>query len=132
MSRGDGECIEYTGSLNCGYGMRWYRGKQRRAHRISYEMARGPDGLVIDHLCRNRACLRPGHLEAVTQRENILRGTAPPARYAAATSCGAGHPFTPENTIHRTRAAGGRDCRTCQRDRDARYRARRKGVSNGA
>lgn len=128
---GGDECIEFPGARVNGYGVCYYQGRQQRAHRISYEMAVGPipDGLVIDHLCRNRACIRPGHLEAVTQRENILRGTAPSAAYAVATHCKSGHQLSGDNLILRSsRKSGGRECRACKRGADARYRAKRKGA----
>ena len=130
---GGSECIEFPGARINGYGVRYYQGRQQRAHRISYEMAVGPipDGVVIDHLCRNRACIRPGHLEAVTQRENILRGAAPSAAYAVATHCKSGHPLSGDNLILRSsRKSGGRECQACKREADAWHRAKRKGVLN--
>lgn len=89
------------------------------AHRWSYEYFRGPipDLLVIDHLCRNRKCVNPDHLEAVTQQVNLLRGTGVAAIHAAKTHCKNGHEFTPENTTHRADHPGARRCRTCARPR---------------
>lgn len=84
------------------------------AHRFSYELAFGPipDGLVIDHLCGQRACVRPEHLEAVTALENIRR--AKPS--VVLNICKRGHEFTPENT--RVTKVGYRQCRTCGRMRN--------------
>lgn len=90
------------------------------AHRMAYELTRGPilEGLVIDHLCRNKACVNPAHLEAVSQRVNVRRGLL-----GSRTACINGHEYTPENTfIERN---GKRRCRTCQRATDRRRRARR-------
>jgi hypothetical protein len=95
-------------------------------HRVTYRAFMGPipDGMEIDHLCRNPPCCNPDHLEAVTHRENILRSTSPLAAHARKTHCIRGHEFTPENTVTRTRPGGtGRDCRACSR---ARGRARRR------
>lgn len=85
------------------------------AHRYGYEQLVGPipDGLVLDHLCRNRGCVNPDHLQPVTQQENTLRGFGPAAMLAARTHCDKGHEFTPENTT--PRANGGRLCRQCER-----------------
>lgn len=90
------------------------------AHRFSYEFHGNkiPERFDVDHLCRNPGCLRPDHLEAVTHRENMLRGDTFAARQAAQTECINGHEYTPENTY---RWRGKRKCRECSRINDRRY-----------
>ena len=75
-----------------GYGLFWLGGKYRLAHRVSYELFVGPipEDLVIDHTCRNPACIEPTHLEPVTQAENVRRGLL---RSRAKTHCPKGHPY---------------------------------------
>lgn len=77
------------------YGVFWKDGRAQMAHRVAYEFARGPipDGLTVDHLCGNPSCVNPAHLEAVSLRENILRGTGPSAHNAVKATCKRGHPF---------------------------------------
>ena len=92
--------------------------KDLYAHRVAYELVCGPipEGMQLDHLCRKRDCVNPGHLEPVTQRENILRGIGIPAVNAKKTFCVHGHPYTPENTFYwrgKNRRFWGRHCRIC-------------------
>ncbi len=87
-------------------------------HRHVYEDSFGPipKGLTIDHLCRNRACVRLNHLEMVTLRENILRGTGASARNARKTHCRKGHPYIGDN-VYRNPHRLERRCRECERVR---------------
>ena len=107
-------CWLWTGHLNNkGYGKfsEDWRIKVY-AHRWAYQRFVGPipDGLQIDHLCRNRACVNPAHLEAVTPRVNQRRS---PLCRAHKTHCVNGHPFDEVNTY--VRSDGSRQCRTCRR-----------------
>lgn len=98
------------------------------AHRWAYETLVGaiPDGLQLDHLCRNPRCVNPVHLEPVTHRENILRGVGPTAINARKTHCPAGHQLTPETLTQGDFRRGIRKCRICARRAESRYRKRRR------
>lgn len=117
-------CWLWTGALtDTGYAVLSRlkkHGKSVLVHRWVYEQLIGaiPDGLQIDHLCRTPPCMNPLHMEPVTMKENILRGTSPAAQRARWTHCIRGHRFTIENT--RIDSDGHRLCRTCinQRARD--------------
>ncbi len=94
------ECWLFTGPVGDGYGRIWVNGQRKYAHVAAYEQIHGhvPEGLVIDHLCRNRSCVNPAHLEPVTNRENVLRGNGITAVNARKTHCVHGHPFDDVNT----------------------------------
>ena len=116
-------CINWTGALSRdGYGLIKEGGRGSTnlgTHRLAYEIANGavPAGLVLDHLCRNRRCCNPEHMEIVTRRENTLRGESPAARHAKQTQCKRDHAFTPDNTY--VTPNGRRNCRACRRLKDA-------------
>lgn len=113
-------CWLWIGATSpAGYGRLNINRVSEYAHRLSYMWLIGsiPDDRVLDHLCRTPACVNPFHLEAVPERENILRGESPPAMHSRKTHCVRGHQFTPENTYIR-QDNGGRMCRTCRRLRN--------------
>lgn len=123
------------------FGVKDSRWRMVPAHRFSYELFVGPipEGLHLDHLCRNRVCVRPNHLEPVTCKENIHRGIG----HGHETHCPKGHPYDEANTYWRTDGRHGRHCRRCSYEmvtrrlavdrvainarRRARYNARKRG-----
>lgn len=117
-----GDCwIVTSAPNNSGYGRTWKNGRRILAHRWAYEFIVGPipDGLTIDHLCRNRRCVRPEHLEPVPKAVNTLRGEALSAQNARKLTCPRGHPY---DAIR----MGQRCCKRCQAAAAARYVARKK------
>jgi hypothetical protein len=129
-----GECWEWTASRSDGgYGTFFCRhlpggtARPAHAHRIAYELSVGPvpNALTLDHLCRNRGCVNPAHLEPVTRGENVLRGIGIFAENKRKTHCPLGHEYTPENTAP---SGNGRRCRTCKNARDNRAYQRRRGT----
>lgn len=109
-----------------GYGKMSAEGKRHEGvHRVAYELWVGPipAGLQIDHLCRNRACINPLHLEVVTIRENVLRGDGTSARNARKTHCLHGHPLSGDNLY--VYSNGSRSCRVCMARRDRERRGKR-------
>lgn len=115
------ECWVWDGYVGeNGYGRVYIPPRTPITHRVAYTLLVGPipTGLTIDHLCRNRACINPAHMEPVTQKVNTLRGIGPTAKNTRKTHCIYGHPFSGGNLILVTPIATGslrRICRACQR-----------------
>ncbi|WP_374725912.1 HNH endonuclease signature motif containing protein [Paraburkholderia phenoliruptrix] len=115
------QCWNWNGRIaKNGYGVQRVGRSCQAAHRYVFILIKGeiPAGLELDHLCRNRACVNPEHMEPVTHMENMLRSPVYQSRIQAMT-CSKGHPLDGV----RTRNGGGRYCRTCVRDSKRRQRA---------
>lgn len=118
-----GDCVIWTGSVSHGYGHLWANGRVVAAHRFAYESEYGPipAHLELDHLCRNRICVNPAHLEAVPHQVNIIRAKT------VITHCPRGHWYDVTNTRFRATQLGvERVCRKCNQifKRESRQRAR--------
>lgn len=122
-------CWNWTASLRKGYGRFSIKGESVAAHRYSYELLVGkiPKGLHLDHLCRNRRCVNPAHLEPVTLQENLRRGegNASATKVSAYNrrnkmTCRHGHLYDSMNTYHRP--DGGRDCKQCRSNRSLKFK----------
>lgn len=116
-----GPCWIWTAASALGYGQIRISGKIVLAHRWSYEATYGPipAGKQLDHLCREPSCVNPSHLEAVSPRVNVARGTSPAARHAIATHCPKRHEYSEANTY--VSKNGKRFCRQCSREQSAKY-----------
>ena len=126
-------CIEWTAGTHRGYGAFLWKGTMRNAHRWAYEAHVGPiqAGLELDHLCRNRLCVNPVHLEAVTGRENVSRSPLHTRHQRIKTHCPYGHPYSGENLVVCAGTRYGvpainRQCRTCKNASKQRSRQQKK------
>lgn len=120
------DCWNWKGTLLNGvgtYGRFHHKGQYIYAHRLSYELSKGeiPEGLSIDHLCRNRQCVNPNHLETVTHKENMLRGYGVGGKGARQTHCKNGHPLSGDNLLILNKDKGWRRCRTCLKVYNKKY-----------
>jgi len=122
-----GRCWVWTASVGSrGYGLFGIAGdKTYLAHRYAYERARGPikAPLQIDHLCRNRLCVRPTHLELVTPRENVMRGNTRAAENSRKTHCPLGHAYAGANLAFNSTGKQ-RVCRLCRAAKTKEWRQR--------
>jgi len=109
-----------------GYSKTRLAGKDALAHRFTYQRLVGPipKGMQLDHLCRNRACCNPAHLEPVTPKENAARGLK-----AKRTHCPQGHPLTPDNLVGYALRKGYQDCRKCRNDRQTAKRMEKRNAN---
>lgn len=125
-----GDCWFWTGSTNGrGYGAFKLNGRPIRVHRWAYQQIIGPipEGMQLDHLCRNRLCVNPAHMEPVTNRENSLRGVGPTAVNAKRTHCVNGHPLSGEN-LRLAPNGRWRVCRRCEKEKERRRLNAKRGT----
>jgi hypothetical protein len=126
-------CWHWQGSkMHNGYGQMGVGGRLYAAHRYIYEQTNNisvPKHLDLDHLCRNRGCVNPEHLEPVTRSENLKRGMKRGERQREKTHCPKGHPYDEANTYHHP--SGKRCCRTCGREWQSALRIKAKESNNG-
>jgi len=129
--RGDDECWEWKAAKSKGYGR--IGGKNNtyiEAHRLAYMLVKGdiPKGYDLDHLCKNHGCVNPNHLEAVTHKENLLRGNGWAGVNAQKTHCPRGHEYDKvcKNVTYLMRR-----CSICHKEADRKYRARLKQIIKG-
>lgn len=112
-------CWLWMAGRSGNYGCLSWLGKRAWAHRVAYQIVKGPipKGLTIDHLCRNTKCVNPNHLEAVTTEKNVLRGESPPAKRARQRVCKRGHLLAGSNVYNPMTRPRTRHCLLCIAER---------------
>lgn len=116
------DCLVWHGAQNSkGYGCFAIGGVSQLAHRLAWEDAHGPipEGMLVDHLCRNRSCVNTDHMELVTNRENVRRGKA----LTVGDLCSRGHLIASERDLYLRKRNGGSECRACRREAIRRWKA---------
>lgn len=112
-------CWNWTAATSRGYGrfVLKHGMKEIKAHRFAYEVNKGkiPPRLQLDHLCRNRGCVNPEHLEPVTNKVNVLRGIGISAQNSTKTHCPQGHPYSGKNLYITPEEK--RQCKVCRENR---------------
>lgn len=131
-SKQEGECWLGTGRDKDGYSLITISNKSYKAHRLFYEVFKGvriPEGLVLDHLCENKACVNPDPLEAVSHRENILRGNKTPGHLnSKKEKCPKGHLY--DSVEYEAGKVRRRKCSVCKKERFRNYYLQKKAGSN--
>lgn len=130
-------CWEWTGFVSSsGYGGFKVSGQSQWAHRVAYSafveslpLGKGRGAYCVDHLCRNRKCCNPAHLQKVVWRENILRGNGPSARQSRQTHCMNGHLLSGGNVYRKPSAPNTRNCLICMREYSRAYRRAHRQVN---
>lgn len=115
-------CWNWTACIaKNGYGRFVFNTKHMLVHRISYELIHGkiPEGKQLDHLCRNRRCVNPVHLQPVPPKENVLRGIGITAKNSEKTHCKRGHELSGENLV--IEKNGSRQCRLCKNAKNSKF-----------
>lgn len=128
-----GKCWIWTASIRKedGYGNFYLRGKRVYSHKLSYVIASGSfsEDLKLDHLCRNTSCVNPSHLEPVTDKINIFRGTGVAVTHSKKTHCPRKHLLEPPNLGKAAKKTGRRACLACARTHSKYHKAKSKGVN---
>ena len=126
--------ISANRKLRDGYTQTSYLGRRWMTHRLSWLMHHGPipEGLTLDHLCRQTDCLNPDHLEPVTSRTNTLRGQTVAAAKAAQVECINGHPLEGANLYRRADRPNVRECRACRNEAARKHRERQRQAAPAA
>ena len=123
------DCWHWLGSQNnvWGYGQFGIQGKTWRAHRLAYLLETGDLPNILDHLCRNRLCVNPAHLESVTQKENVMRGLGITSKNSKKVNCWRGHPLSGGNLY--ITPMGHRNCKLCRNLSVIRYRDKQRSIA---